>query len=77
MSSNHKKDKAVVGGKVKLIVLFRNWAHQGFFYLDKTERLYRIIWEMIPMAATLFLLSFSNIPLWGGGNNIIPHCSYV
>ena len=67
MSSNHKKDKAVVGGKVKLIVLFRNWAHQGFFYLDKTERLYRIIWEMIPMAATLFLLSFSNIPLWGGG----------
>lgn len=66
MSSNHKKDKAVVGGKVKLIVLFRNWIHQGFFYLDKTERLYRIIWEMIPMAATLFLLSFSNIPLGGG-----------
>lgn len=65
MSSNHKKDKAVVGGKLKLIVLFRNWAHQGFFYLDKTERFYRIIWEMIPMTAALFLLSFLSIPIWG------------
>lgn len=65
MSSNHKKDKAVVGGKVKLIVLFRNWAHQGFFYLDKTERFYRIIWEMIPMTATLCLLCSFNIPIGG------------
>ena len=64
MSSNHKKDKAVVGGKVKLIVLFRNWAHQGFFYLDKTERFYRIIWEMIPMTIAFLMLTLTGMPTW-------------
>ena len=64
MSSNHKKDKAVVGGHVKLIVLFRNWAHQGFFYLDKTERFYRIVWELIPLVVALFLLSLTSVPMF-------------
>ena len=66
MASNHKKDKAVVGGKVKLIVLFRNWVHQGFLYLDRTEMFYRVIWELVPMITIYFLLSLTEIPMWGG-----------
>lgn len=64
MASNHKKDKAVVGGKVKFIVLFRNWAHQGFTYLDKTEMFYRVIWEIIPFGGIFYLLGLLNIPVW-------------
>lgn len=65
MTSNHKKDKAVVGGKVKLIVLFRNWAHQGFTYLDKTEMLYRVIWELVPFCISFYLISSSGL-VWRG-----------
>lgn len=64
MFSNHKKDKAVVGGRVKLIVLFRNWLHQGFTYLDKTEMFYRIIWELIPFSVLCYLLNYLSISLW-------------
>ena len=46
--NNPQKIKAVVGGKTKLIVIIKNWIHQGFTYLDKTERFYRVIWELIP-----------------------------
>ena len=52
-----KKNKSVLGGKTKLIVLIKNWLHQGFFYLDKTEMSYRIIWELIPF---LFCFYFFN-----------------
>lgn len=64
MASNHKKDKAIIGGKVKLIVLFRNWIHQGFTYLDKTEKFYRIIWELIPFCVLCYLFNFLGISLW-------------
>ena len=53
---NHKKDKAVIGGRVKFVVLFRNWIHQGFFYLDRTEKFYRVIWELIPAMLMVWLL---------------------
>lgn len=65
MSSKHKKDKAVVGGKVKLIVLTRNWAHQGFTYLDKTEMLLRVIWELVPFGISFYLLNEAGLPWWG------------
>ena len=67
MASNHKKDKAVVGGKVKFIVLARNWTHQGFTYLDKTEKVLRVIWELIPMLFFIYLLSSTGLPWWANG----------
>jgi predicted nucleotidyltransferase len=50
----HKKNKAVIGGKTEYIVIIKQWIHQGFTYLDKTEMFYRIIWELVP-----FLIFFS------------------
>lgn len=64
MASNHKKDKAVVGGKIKLIVLARNWAHQGFTYLDKTEMFFRVVWELVPFCSAIYFFSFLDIPSW-------------
>lgn len=61
---SHKKDKAVVGGRVKLIVLFRNWAHQGFTYLDCTERFYRIIWELVPAMFFYWLMTTFGASVW-------------
>jgi predicted nucleotidyltransferase len=53
-----KKNKAVVGGKSKPYNLFRNWLHQGFFYLGTTERIGRIFLEIIPTVCLAFLLSY-------------------
>ena len=44
-----KNRKAIKGGKPKYFTILRNWAHQGFFYLDKTEMFYRILWGIIPI----------------------------
>ena len=54
-----KNRKAKIGGKPKYITLIRNWAHQGFFYLDKTEMFYRVIWEIIPVVLLIFFLNFN------------------
>lgn len=59
-----KKIKAVVGGKTKTIVIVKNWIHQGFTYLDKTERIYRVLWELIPFSLLIWTLSFTEISLW-------------
>lgn len=59
-----KKIKAVVGGNTKLIVMIKNWLHQGFTYLDRTERFYRVIWELIPFVLCLFSFSYISISLW-------------
>lgn len=50
MSNNKlpKKNKAILGGKTEYIVIIKQWIHQGFTYLDKTEMFYRLIWELIP-----------------------------
>ena len=45
----NKSRKAFIGGKPKYVTLFRNWGHQGYFYLDKTERFHRTTWELIPV----------------------------
>jgi len=44
--------KVTAGGKPRILNLFRNWAHQAFFYLDRAERISRIILEG---SATLLL----------------------
>ena len=44
--------KTTADGKPRILNLFRNWAHQAFFYLDGTERIGRIILEG---SATLLL----------------------
>lgn len=54
-----KKRKAKLNGKIELIVLVKQWIHQGFTYLDKTEMFYRLIWEIIP-----FILIFSIFDLF-------------
>lgn len=59
-----KKNKAVIGGKTKWIVIIKQWIHQGFTYLDHTERFYRIIWELIPFSiAMTILLSMDKISI--------------
>lgn len=62
--TNPKKIKAVVGGKTKTIVIVKNWIHQGFTYLDRTEKFYRVIWELIPFGLCVFGLSYISLPLW-------------
>lgn len=59
-----KKIKAVVGGKTKTIVIVKNWIHQGFTYLDRTEQFYRIIWEIIPFGISIWGLSFTGLSIW-------------
>lgn len=67
-----EKRKAVAGGKAKLWNIPRGWAHQGFFYLDRTQRTARIVFELVPTAffslliSRIFEISLSNIWLWAG-----------
>lgn len=53
----NKKNKAVVGGSVRTLNLLRNWLHQGFLYLDITERIFRIFMEIIPTLLLVYVLS--------------------
>lgn len=59
-----KKIKAVVGGKTKTIVIVKNWLHQGFTYLDKTELFYRVVWELVPFSLCAWGISYTGLPLW-------------
>ena len=52
-----KKNKAVIGGSARPFNLLRNWLHQGFFYLDKTERIFRIFMEIMPTLLLAYVLS--------------------
>lgn len=59
-----QKIKAVAGGQIKWIVTIKQWIHQGFTYLDKTERFYRIIWELIPIIIlSLVFIKLCNISI--------------
>jgi predicted nucleotidyltransferase len=60
-----KKNKAIIGGKTEYIVIIKQWIHQGFTYLDKTEMFYRVIWELIPFLIFFsFLYSFVEINIY-------------
>jgi len=62
--------KAVAGGRIRWWNLPRGWAHQGFFYLDRTQRLGRVVFEIVPTALLVGLLSavggipLSSLRLW-------------
>jgi predicted nucleotidyltransferase len=65
-----KKRKAVKGGRPKLYGIFTNWLHQGFTYLDVTECIARVFFEVFPTVVLVFILkllmaiSFLNVWLW-------------
>ncbi len=60
-----KKIKAVEGGNIKWIVTIKQWIHQGFTYLDRTEMFWRIIWELIPFTIAFYIMHFVvNAALW-------------
>jgi predicted nucleotidyltransferase len=62
--------KAVAGGRARLWNLPRGWAHQGFFYLDRTQRIGRVVFEIVPAALLAGLIGaiggirLSNVWLW-------------
>jgi hypothetical protein len=64
--------KASAGGRPRLWNLPRGWAHQGFFYLDRTQRLGRVVFEIVPTVFLAWLIagiggvSLSNLWLWCG-----------
>jgi predicted nucleotidyltransferase len=68
-----KGRKALAGGKVRLWNIPRGWAHQGFFYLDRTQQAGRVILEIVPTVTIVWLVSaisglpFSNVWLWSAG----------
>ena len=65
-----KKNKAVAGGAIKPLALIRGFLHQGFSYLDTTERFARIVLEILPavflvwVISVLTNLSGTNLRLW-------------
>jgi predicted nucleotidyltransferase len=68
-----KRDrKGMTGRKACLWNLPRGWVHQGFFYLDHTQRLGRVILEIVPTVLLAALVGgiggipLSSIWLWGG-----------
>lgn len=70
--ARNKGRKAMAGGRARLWNLPRGWAHQGFFYLDRTQRLGRVVFEIMPTLVFAGLVSATGgIPLsspwlWGG-----------
>lgn len=67
------KRKAVAGGRARLWNLPRGWAHQGFFYLDRTQRIGRVIFEIVPTVILAGLIGkiarvpLSHVWLWCAG----------
>jgi hypothetical protein len=65
--------KAPANGRVRLWNLPRGWAHQGFFYLDRTQRIGRVVFEIVPTAILAGLIGgiggipLSNVWLWCAG----------
>ena len=69
-SIENKKNKAVSGGSSKFGNLLRNWIHQGFFYLDKTEKIGWVVFELVFILFLVFSSSWfcgtklSDIVVW-------------
>jgi hypothetical protein len=62
--------KAWAGGPAKLWNLPRGWAHQGFFYLDRTQQIGRVVLEIVPTMLLAGLIggvagiSLSHVWVW-------------
>ena len=52
-----ERRKATPGGKIRWWNLPRGWAHQGFFYLDRTQRIGRVVFEIVPTVVITGLIS--------------------
>jgi predicted nucleotidyltransferase len=71
-SARKEKRKAVAGGTARWWNLPRGWAHQSFFYLDRTQRIGRVIFEIVPTMLLAWLIGaiggigLSNLGLWCG-----------
>jgi len=56
--------KAWADGKARWWNLPRGWAHQGFFYLDRTQRIGRVVFEVVPTLILAALIGrIGRIPL--------------
>jgi predicted nucleotidyltransferase len=62
--------KALADGSARVWNLPRGWAHQGFFYLDRTQRIGRVVFEIVPTMILAGLIGgiggipLSNVWLW-------------
>ena len=64
-----KSDKAKFNGGIKVKVIINNWLHQGFLYLDLTEKICRVFFELISFFVAYVILSF-----FGLDSSIILKC---
>lgn len=61
----------------------RGWAHQGFFYLDRTQRIGRVVFEIVPtvllagLIAGLGAIRLSSFWLWCGSLLIVHTLHWV
>jgi len=63
-SAGGRNHKAVTGGGTRLWNLPRGWAHQSFFYLDRTQRIGRVVFEVAPTVLFAVLIGkFGGVPL--------------
>jgi predicted nucleotidyltransferase len=64
--------KAHADGRAQLWNLPRGWAHQGFFYLDRTQRIGWVVFEAVATILVAWLIArigripLSHLQLWGG-----------
>jgi len=62
--------KATADGRARLWNIPRGWAHQGFFYLDRTQRIGRVVCEIVPTIIIAWLIGeiggvpLSRVRLW-------------
>jgi hypothetical protein len=65
--------KAWADGRARWWNLPRGWAHQGFFYLDRTQRIGRVVFEIVPTMILAGLIGgiaripLSSVWLWCAG----------
>ncbi len=59
------RKKAVPGGLPKPQTLVKNWIHQGFLYMDKGERLFKLFTELSEFLLVFVLLNWFVQPTMG------------
>jgi predicted nucleotidyltransferase len=78
-----EKRKATPGGGIRWWNLPRGWAHQGFFYLDRTQRIGRVVFEIIPtvilggLIGTAGKIALSSVGLWVASLAVVHTLNWV
>ena len=70
------KKKATSDGRPVYYLLIKHWIHQGFFYLDSSERIARILLEIIPIIV-LYLLFKNLLVIYLGWFGLLLLCLFV